>query len=71
MKIRIGPLKKKKKWRTVDVCVFAYSGVWTILLYFLYKTGSVRRGTNLCVVYSHIIQGFIVLLCKMCRVANF
>ena len=33
--------------------------------------GSVRRGTNLCDVYSRIIQGLIVLLCKMCRVKPF
>ena len=53
----------EKKWRTVDVCVFAHSGVWTILLYFSYKTVCLSYWE----VYNDCVDQFVeALICVLC-----
>ena len=53
----------EKKWRTVDVCVFAHSGVWTTLLYFSYKTVCLSYWE----VYNDCVDQFVeALICVLC-----
>lgn len=56
-------IRSGKKWRTVDVCVFAHSGVWTILLYVSYKT--------VCLSYWEVYNDYVdqfaeALICVLC-----